>query len=177
MVKTTIILIISILLLIGCSKENVAKKLVEENMKVTLNDYSNYEPLEFSELTQAYSSVEELKEYQDFSKNADNAKIELGKLIEDFLQKRKYLTGNPMYDMPIRTALVKQYKNICDNQDFIAETSRLIDSLKHEYKPIFIGMKITHKYRTKTLDGKMRLNSKVFIFDKKVTHIISSSSL
>ena len=51
-------------LVIGCtSPEKGAQKLIAKHLQETLNDWGSYEPVKFSSLDSAFTSVQEYEDY------------------------------------------------------------------------------------------------------------------
>jgi len=151
------------------SPEKKAKSLIENELFLTLNDFKSYEPVAFSNIDSLFSTY-----YMDslFIKN-EKLKIRLEEYAEQCqerfkAQKDDYIYsssgGEWVYDVSITIANI-YFQNDC--------YKRIHDSIIDNFKPKFIGYKMTHKFRSKNALGGFSISEKEYNFDKMQTKLIT----
>src|SRR5579862_4156486 len=65
------------------SPEERAKKLIDEQMKLTLNDYKSYEPVTFGKLDSSFTDFKDDPKYIADAKTADSVMKEMNSMSED----------------------------------------------------------------------------------------------
>jgi hypothetical protein len=150
------------LILSSCSNnEKKAKKLIKDYLKTTMNDYSSYEPMEFSKLDSTKSMFESSERGKSL---LDLQQITLKAATFNMEQMAK------TYNSPLIDSLF--------NQSFkrdMRESDSLFDLIKRErehFKPELIGWEISHTFRGKNGFGGTIINNIGFRFDINLTEII-----
>jgi len=163
--KKIITLSAIILVVVACnnSNERKAKKLIKEYLKTTMNDFSSYEPVEFSELDSSFSNYYESEEGKKLNERMEN-KMEY---IKDTRER---------VDRFIQQGYSKEL--IETFQGFYDESQREFDSLFHadiqarqSFIPEFDGWLMSHKFRGKNAFGGVILNEYIFHLDKDLTKV------
>lgn len=161
--KKIITLSAMILVVFACNtfNESQAKKLIKEYLKINMNDFSSYDPVEFSELDSSFSNYYESKEGRELNERMESVKKynkDLREQVDRYIQ-RGY-----------SNELIETF------QGFYDESQREIDSLFHadiiarqSFIPEFDGWLMSHKFRGKNAFGGVILNEYIFYFDKDLT--------
>jgi hypothetical protein len=150
------------LILSGCTftKESKAKKLINEELKMTLNDYKSYEPMKFGNLDTLYTSFYESPSYRkDSSLYSDFFTLSLR--LHDAA---RAAIGNNNFDTILHAS--KKYE---DSAMFFLDKEK-DDSIK--YIPFFKGWKMEHSFRAKNAFGALIIQHYLFSFDKNLDSII-----
>jgi hypothetical protein len=146
--KRAIAFSIIILALFSCSvnKEEKAHKLIKEHLKSTLNDFSYYEPIEFSKLDSTFL------EYQD-SPEGKNLTAEIHKAELD---------------------LMNIYKPINDCKNNLIHLQKKYRIEKALYKPEYSGWQMMHLFTCVDTLGTKMTKLKLFKFDTELTEVYSA---
>lgn len=150
-------------LVIGCtSPKKEAQKLITKHLQETLNDWNSYEPVKFSSLDSAFTSVEEtevyIKTYNKYDSLLKSAKkiTEKMSLTSDqwdaFLLKKQAET-----DLHLAN-------NCYDNLVFFADSLFILE---------FKGWSITHTYRANNTMGAKVITKEIYTFDPEITEIVN----
>lgn len=156
--KKIIQLLAIFVLLASCnSQEKRTKKLINENMRTTLNDYKSYEPIEYGELEPTKTK---------FEQTADGKAIDLEILAH--LQK-----NNEYLDMGINSVgMAKFYMDLAEKEMKIADNlSYKRDQKARAYKGEDCWS-LTHIFRAKNAGGIYGIHNSTYYFDKEITKII-----
>ena len=160
------LLIISVLCSCNKIRNNTekAKILIDDTLKVSLDDYKSYQSVSWGKLDSLKTSSDsdpniirlasQSHFYDDMCKRAQQGMIDA-----------LYYQDGDMYR--------KNYYIATKSLKIINE---IVDSIKYynkRFKPRFIGYRITHKFRTNNTFGKSQMYNYVFFFNKNVTKIDS----
>ncbi|KAF5068325.1 hypothetical protein DSECCO2_244210 [anaerobic digester metagenome] len=166
--KKIITLLAIILVVVACntSNESQAKKLIKEYLKTTMNDFSSYESVEFSELDSCFTLYYDSEEAKNLSEMIESEKKYnefLSEKIESFIQR------------DFSNELIESFKNSYDKSQIRIDSLFQADIEAHQsFIPEFIGFEMTHKFRGKNAFGALILNEYVFLFDKDFTKVIEA---
>lgn len=166
--KKIITLLAIILVVVACntSNESQAKKLIKEYLKTTMNDFSSYESVEFSELDSCFTLYYDSEEAKNLSEMIESEKKYnefLSEKIESFIQR------------DFSNELIESFKNSYDKSQIRIDSLFQADIEAHQsFIPEFIGFEMTHKFRGKNAFGGLILNEYVFLFDKDFTKVIEA---
>lgn len=153
MKKLLALIAIAILVSSCSSNEDKAKKLVKEDLNTTLHDFSSYEPVEWSTL----------EETRDFSKEPEERK---NKMIELTMKTLAYSSGS--------RGLLNEEKKEGEYDEKYKAAKKSMDSL-NALVPVS-GYMISHKFRSKTLGGNMKLTTIQYKLDKDLTKVVDRKS-
>lgn len=148
------------------SPEERAKKLITADLKTSLHDFKSYEPVSFSGLTDAYSSV-------DFDSDAPDllaANKELKKQYDKAYAYEREMTALEADRKEIIAARAQSDSLMNLRKANNEAVKKILDNFKSEK----IGLQMVHKFRAKTLAGNLKLSDRTYIFDSSVTKIIRS---
>ena len=150
-----ILLIASMALICSCSKSNEdkAKELIESKLKLTMNDWSSYESVEYGKLDSTIYS------YNDIYGVVYDAKFESLKSDHKYFLEM-WEDGNKAYEDSSELC-IKKMKLLLREQE---------DSMK-SFKPKFDGWKLRHTYRGKNAVGAVIINTTIFYFDKDISKV------
>ncbi len=162
-----VLLLIPILfLLISCnSPEKMAKTAISENLKLTLNDFKSYEPVEFGKLDSSMSKYEKSPRGQALLDSSDK-----------YSGAYKHLNDRLAYESDPRIALVilnLANKRLEQSQSFVKQFNKEAPF----YKPQFIGWKMQHSFRAKNLAGNFGINHFLFYLNPELTKVIQTSDI
>jgi len=155
------------------SPEKDAKKLIENELFLTLNDFKSYEQVKFSKLDSLFSNY---KMDSLFIKN-EKLKTRLQEYAIQCQDRYKANINDPVYgrpggewvhDMSIGIA------NIYFEKEYY---KRMHDSIITNFKPKFVGFKMNHKYRSKNAIGGISIHEKEFYFNKMLTKLYTPITL
>lgn len=151
-----------LLIITSCvnNNEGKAKKLIKEHLKATMNDYSSYEPMEFSKLDSTYSDFFSTEECKKLINERDRLSDEQ-KTYKEYIEK---------YDSE---KIDELYQNLFDDSEveYYKITAKIFraDSL---YKPEFIGWNMSHQFRGANAFGGKIIGMMTFYFNKDITIVI-----
>lgn len=171
-------LLILVVAFVSCSKEEKAKKLVIEHYRLSLHDFSSFEPVQWFSLD-TLMSTPYLSDslYRAKYDEAELLLIDYQETAEDLksiVDEIEIYTGLSSFSYKIRNlreearALMKKANKEEEQIDIL---KALFDSIERNFIPEYIGHKLSLKYRAKTLGGNYKLSSNTFFFDKKITQI------
>jgi hypothetical protein len=167
--KTYFIFLTGAFLLFSCSSlEDKAKKAIKENLKLTLDDYKSYEPVQYGKLEYAMSIW------------ADDPEVTQLLEKETFYIKKcqEYQKKYQLYDFDV---MGKDFQMYFDLSGLYLDSAEYIDKMITDFEAGFvperIGWQMTHSFRAKTSDGNLRLNKYLFIFDNEVNRITQTADL
>lgn len=150
------------------SNEQKAKQLIKDHLKSTMNDYSSYEPIEFSQLDTVYSSYYEDSTYKVINRCYESSN-EFLKTIEKYIEDANEFNSRIGRIVDRRGMAFEKY---------LPETKNKVDSLsvamknfRHNYKPKMTGFSMNHKMRGKNAFGANVVNEMVFFFDNSLSKV------
>ncbi len=162
--KQLLCLLSLVVILSSCSKspEQKAKDLIKEEMKKSMNDFSSYEPVEYGKLDSAITPIDTFGDsisYNSALQTMENAKKE-------------------MIEFADTKSIAADYQNKYDKGKKESDSLKIvIDKKIKEYKPVFKGWVMVHKFRGKNKLGALVLNSIIYEFDKEITKIVDVTNL
>ena len=161
--KKLLSLTIVLFIVTSCINTNKkkAEKLIEEHLKVTMNDFSSYEPMEFGSLDSTYSDFFSTEECKKLINERDRISDEQKQYKEyiDVLDSKKM---DEMYQKLLDESEVEYYK-VTDK----------IFSGDSFYRQIFIGWNMSHQFRGANAFGGKIIGMMTFYFDKDITTVIN----
>lgn len=164
--KKMLFLLMALGLIVSCSSpEKEAQKLITKHLQETLNDWNSYEPVKFSSLDSAFTSVQENERYAIAHHRYDS-----------FLKSAERITEKIIFASNRREILSYKYQaeldlNMARNYYDLAQR---IDSL---FVPEFKGWSITHIYRANNAMGAKVIFNEKYIFDPEITTIIKTEKM
>jgi hypothetical protein len=171
--------VIIVFILSACSlnSESKAKNLINERLKSTLNDFSKYEPIEFSTLDTLFSFYWFDSEYEKlsgkYSRNIEN--LDFARETKDKADDFNRRVGRIIDKRGIAfEPYIKEKEAENDSLRIIMKTFRL------NYKPTMVGYKMTHKFRAANAFGGKIIVEWLFYFDKdllKITDVLDDERL
>jgi len=160
---------IIILFLTSCNnKERKAKILIKEYLKTTMNDYSSYEPMEFSKLDTVYSSYYKDSIYINLQKLQSNNSDYIKHLEETIKEADKFngRIGRILDRRGIASEPYLKAANI-ENDRLTKEMRKLRKNFKSEMD----GFSMVHKMRAKNTMGGIMIYETIFFFNKELTKV------
>jgi hypothetical protein len=156
-------------LLCSClSLEDKAKKTIKENLKLTLDDYKSYEPVQYGKLEYAMSIWADAPEVTNLLK----------KETYYITKCQEYKAKYELYSFDV---LGKDFSKYFELSGVYLDSADLIDekikTFETGFVPQRIGWQMTHTFRAKNKDGNFALNKYLFIFDKNMTRVIKAADL
>ena len=151
------------LILYSCtSPENKAKKVIKEELKLTLHDFKSYEPVQFGKLELSYSNYEDLSEVQTLLTNSE----EFLSLCNEYRDKADIYDSEYSRDKYwIYSAMATRYL------DSAKANMDKINYIKLHFVSEVNGWKITHSYRAKSLGGNLGIHHYTFYLDKELKRV------
>lgn len=167
--KIGLFLIAVTICLFACkqSNEGKAKSLIKEYMKQNLHDFKSYEPVDFSELRNAFSDIYYDTEFLSLEKDYDRLKGVYEKYSQFEHKMASY--GVSRKELQVYRSQTDSVINL--QRENLKKREEIYNSFDFNKK---IGLKLTHSYRAKTLGGNLKLTTRVFVFDDELTRIIRS---
>jgi hypothetical protein len=168
-----IICTVMALLVLGCSPSNEkkAKKLIGEKLKVTLHDYSSYEPVKFGTLDTVYST-----EMDDSIYFQSKVKYDVfTKLTNEALEEIEEYRG--MYSSYYRTKYSQALEKGLRYIDSLKIYEPIVDSIKKAYIPYHKGWSMTHSFRSNNAMGNKTIGHYLYTFDLDITKISESMDI
>lgn len=161
------------------SKETTAQFLIKEMLGNTMVFPDSYECVSFGSLDSLYSCIEDDSIYKA-SKNvltnitAQKLKIEKDiartkKSIDNLNQLRSFAVVHTPY-LDNRKKNLDERLNKCKSQ--IDSVKNCIDSMEINFKPIFIGYTMEHRFRYLSRINVRREDTSIFYFDPEITSVI-----
>ena len=185
MKKLILSLIIIALCLVGCmSEEDKANELIKKELFKTLYDFESYEPIEtiidssfttiyrdsvimsYAYIKQVYSDLidEEIEEIKDIGSSMEvwvGSRSSYGRSKIKKLKER-VLTSQAKFDTYAPKLL---------------EIDSLILKEINAFTPSYVGIQAKHKFRAKNKVGNFTIGNYLYIFDDKLTKVISVINL
>ena len=163
-----------LILMSACSSpEKKAKKLIKNELYLTINDFKSYEPVSFSGLDSLFSTYEMDSNYIKNEKLKITLK-EYSKVCEQRFQENRndiiYSSRGGEWAKDISIVVV----NIVFEGSWYQKTH---DTIIKNFKPKFIGYKMTHKYRAKNAIGGTSIDERIFYFDPMLTKLFIPTTL
>ncbi len=147
MKKIFLLLFVSILLL-GCSSpEKRAHKLIQAELKKTMNDFESYEPIEFSKIDTAFLAYQYTKEYLSKYDSAEKIRELSSQII-----------GDRSIDPEIR---LRMYDSIRGDYELKMKILKWSENMPSDIQE---GWSIKHSYRQNNEQGAKVLSESVFYF-------------
>jgi len=169
MIKKILLLALLAIVFVSCdnSPEARAKRLIKEEMRKTLNDFSSYEPVEFSPLTDTFTDTMDDTDIPQLWKRYDSLKA-------NWEARTKFeASAGSLYGFD--SEVYKLRKSQTDSvSDLCKKTLSMINEINENFTSEKIGVQLTHSFRAKTMIGSLKLEEKVYVFDEDVTRIIRS---
>ena len=147
------------------SPESKVKKLIKENLKMTLNDFNSYIPVDFGEIESVKTKYEDLWVYKrnmeevDVFLNVANENTEASRHCSSTSKSKEYLEKS-------RESLERAEFHL-----------RQVDNLKMKFVSEFVGWKMKHTFNSKNQNGIYEIHHYEFLFDKEFTRIIKTVDL
>ena len=158
--------IISLILTTYSCKQNPQKQaenLVKKQLETSLHDMNSYESVEFSTLDSAFSQVEDLEEYKNYSEKIDELKAKA-------LEKNEYAEEYNMFGLQAeRAKCAKEALRLLSDAMHYLKKCQELDSL---FVPKFIGWRLEHTFRANNPEGHKVISHRVYYFDKDLTKIV-----
>jgi hypothetical protein len=154
------------------TKTDKAKRLIKVYMNENLDDISSYSPVNYSSLDSAFTQIEDNEGYQSAVKELIEAheKITFTKEITLTTDVSRLINEINSDSTNTKSSTISE---ICLQLILFKSCQSLVFTLIETFKPQFIGWKLEHKYRAKNSYGAFILHNDTFLFDEKVTKIIS----
>lgn len=159
------------------SKEGKAKNLIKKHLKETLNDYDNYSAV-------SYSAVDSLFTKWTLPEELRPTVKELAQCAENLNKSGGYqnITSTSNGDYHLKTlnnffgknASAESIKKVEKWKQLWTEFKHhqdIIEESKKNFKPKFIGWKMTHKYRAKNQYDATILQNRQFSFNEDITQV------
>jgi hypothetical protein len=158
--KKALSLVLIVLVFSACNNnEKKAQKLIKEYLKTSMNDFSSYEPVEFSKLDSTFSYYRDTDEGKKLKKQLESTM----ESWSEWNERARKASSPVVEEMWLKFA--KEYGIEFDslyNIDSIAEQS---------FKPEHIGFEMSHKFRGKNALGAIMLTENGFYFDRDLTKV------
>ena len=183
--KQILYLTLSTLIFVGCkSREEKAAELIKQDMFKTLYDFESYEPIETeidSVFTSIYTDTLALlyaNEANSIFEEMDNAKTEYENARSTMKIWSDSYTSLGRYKFNEAKKTVDDYlpkidKALSKIEGIYANIKNRNDKIGHS----FIGWQAKHKFRCKTKGGNFDLGNYLYVFDKKISQIVSVNDL
>jgi hypothetical protein len=157
------------LLLVSCSSpESKAKKAIKEKLRLTLNDFKSYEPVQYGKLEVDSSKYTDIPEVSQFNSKAD----------ADLATSNEYGSKADIYDSEYT---MNQYRAYLQVSSQFLDSAKLyiakVDSIKLHFVSKPIGWKIIHSFRAKNQLGGLSLYNYLFTLNQELTKVIKSENL
>jgi hypothetical protein len=157
------------LLMVACSSPEIkAKKAIKESLRLTLNDFKSYEPVQYGKLEVDSSKYTDIPEVTLYNSKFD-AFMKVSQ--EDSDKSDIYITASTI---DVAESYLKLSKQFLDSADVYIKK---VDSIKLHFVSKPIGWKITHTFRAKNLMGGLGLNTYLFTINQELTKVIKSENL
>lgn len=163
MIRFSFLLFIA--LLFSCSsKEDRAKKACKKYLNETLHDIKSYEEVSWGEIDSAFTTAENSAQVIALEKDFD--------VLENDIKER--IDSMKLYGDAWKA--IGEYKwrldHVSQKTEELQKISNKIDSIAANWKPEFIGFKIKHTFRSKTLSGNFRIAHYTFFLNPELTTVI-----
>lgn len=175
-----LLLVISFTSCLDESKEGKAKNLIKKHLKETLNDYDNYSAVSYSAVDSLFTkwtlpeelrpTVKELAQCAESINQSGYKNITItsdaNSFLKDFekLYDEKYRKNKSIDFLKKEEKWKQLWTEFKHHQDIIEES-------KKNFKPKFIGWKMTHKYRAKNQYDATILQNRQFSFNEDITQV------
>lgn len=169
--KSKILIITVSVLMVSCklSPDDMAKKAIHGELRVTLHDYKSYEAVQYGKLDSDFSSVFNLPEYKELSDDLDQT---IAHEKEHFETMKIYAGSIYSFD---------RYRNekriVEDDLAKMLKDTAAIGNLKRSFRPNFVGWQIEHSYRAKSLSGNLGIHHYLFHLDSALTKVLSQDDI
>lgn len=148
-----------VLLICSCSKskDQKAKDLIVDHLKISMNDYNSYQSIDFSKLDSTVTTY--------MSSQSAKEKVSIVNSIKDSVEElqRQLLYSE---DIDKRRHIIK----LLDSSSAILTT---MQKENNYFKPQFNGYAMSHSFRGKNSFGALVLNVDTFYFDKTLSKIVA----
>ena len=160
-----LLFIIIPLALFSCKLSPVekAKSAIHEEMRTTLHDYKSYEPVQYGKLDSDYSSVEDLPQMKALQKDFD----------QNVADEKEHFSTMKIYGASLYlTGQYNSEKRIVDADiaKMLSDTTEM-GQIRRNFKPQFVGWKIEHSYRAKSLSGNLGIHHYILHLDSSLTKV------
>ncbi|MFZ4707175.1 MAG: hypothetical protein ACOYMF_14315 [Bacteroidales bacterium] len=166
--KKLLSLVLALLIATSCinNNERKAKKLIKKYLKTTLNDYSSYDPMEFSKLDPVYSRYYQDSTYIELDR-IQSSNLDLIKTFEETIEKANEFNERAGRILDRRGITSEPYlKNARIEEDRLSQKMKIF---RNNYKSKMAGFSMVHKMRAKNTMGGIMIYEKIFFFDKELT--------
>lgn len=162
--------LLALVVLLSCghaSNESKAKKLIRDHLYKTLHDYKSYEPVEFEKIDTLYSAA------------IDDSLFNLYRTLADkYLDSANGLTNElkNSYLLPSSSVVLIQEKGerTMDSAQYFIKK---MEEREKIFKPDFIGWKMNHSFRAKSLGGNLGIHHYRYKFDKDFKEITGEDDI
>jgi hypothetical protein len=164
--KTNALIITVVLLLFSCSSpEKKAQKAIKEELRLTLNDFKSYEPVQFGKLETASSNYTDLPEIKNYLDKTDA-------FLETY---KEYNDKADIYDSDYSRDKYWVYRKMATELlDSAKYYSDKVQTIKLHFVPETIGWQMTHSFRAKSLGGNLGIHHYLFVLNKDLSKVIKS---
>ena len=145
------------------SPQKQAENLVKKQLETSLHDMNSYESVEFGTLDSAFSQVEDLEEYKNYSEKIEELKAKAS-------EKKEYAEEYNMFGLQAeRAKCAKEAVQLLSDAMHYLKKCQELDSL---FVPKFIGWRLEHTFRANNPEGHKVISHRVYYFDKDLTKIV-----
>jgi hypothetical protein len=167
--KASTFILTLVLLLVSCSSpESKAKKAIKESLRLTLNDFKSYEPVQFGKLEVASSKYTDVPELNLYKIKADSyikstkEEIDKAEIYNSDYTRYKSVSYAKVAEKFLDTAKIYIHKQDSIRLHFVSEP---------------IGWQITHTFRAKNQLGGLAIHTYLFTLNQELTKVIKSEDL
>jgi len=171
--RKLVLALISILLISSCtpSNEKKAQKLIVQQLKETLNDWSTYESVKFGSLDTTFTKVEDDSTYLLASAQFESFLDKSNKALDEMKEYAGMSSSYYEYKFNLAKIIAQIY---LDSAGVYAPIS---DSIKTHFVPSFKGWSMTHSFRANNGMGNKVIGHFRYYFDPEVTIIKKSEDI
>lgn len=163
--KVFTMLFAALMLLAGCSQtpEEKAQELITEELKMRLDDPSSYESVKFGTLDSVMTNI-----YNDPEIMAvEDKRTSFTRRTIAYLDKATYYQNE---------GLLSIYQFYLDSIKLMKDSSELVSfelqTMRENFKPKFVGWKMTHTFRAKQAGQDKKIEERIAYFDKEFTKLL-----
>lgn len=166
----SIVICILIFVFASCSKtrEEKAKALIKDQLRKSLHDFKSYEPVEFSQLDTAYTSLADLSAYSTAQEDFDKAKAE-AKTNQEYAE---IYSGGYTHERFVHYQTLA-YRAI----DAMQVAYHTMDSITKSFVRKPVGWAMNHSFRAKNLSGNLGIAHYRYYFDQDLKEIVKREDI
>ncbi len=165
--KKTILSLACIVIFVGCSSpDKNAKKLIEEELRTTLHDWSSYESVKYGTLDSAFTTLFDNPEFVTIASKTVTYNKLLTEAMDDY---KGYEDMTSNWAISKRRALLNKAKSYLDSANYYTPMYEKMDSL---FIPEFKGWKMQHSYRANNAAGNKGIAHYMYYFNKEITKVL-----